>query len=29
LSKETRAHYAASLNALEEALKAPLQRAGA
>lgn len=26
LSKETRAHHAASLNALEEALKAPLQR---
>jgi len=29
LSKETRAHYAASLNALEEALKAPMQRSGA
>lgn len=28
LSKETRAHYAESLNTLEEALKAPLQRAG-
>ena len=28
LSKETRAHYAESLNALEEALKAPLQRTG-
>ena len=26
VSKETRAHHAASLNALEEALKAPLQR---
>ena len=29
LSQETRAHYAQSLNALEEALRAPLQRAGA
>jgi len=29
LSRETRAHYAESLNTLEEALKAPLQRAGA
>ncbi len=29
LAAETRAHYAQSLNALEEALKAPLQRAGA
>ena len=29
LSKETRAHYAESLNTLEEALKAPMQRAGA
>jgi hypothetical protein len=28
LSKETRAHYAESLNTLEESLKAPLQRAG-
>jgi hypothetical protein len=28
LSKETRAHYAESLNALEESLKAPLQRSG-
>jgi hypothetical protein len=28
LSKETRAHYAESVNTLEEALKAPLQRAG-
>ena len=28
LSKVTRAHYAESLNTLEEALKAPLQRAG-
>jgi hypothetical protein len=28
-SKETRAHFAASMNVLEEALKAPLQRAGA
>jgi hypothetical protein len=28
LSKETRAHYAESLNTLEEVLKAPLQRAG-
>jgi hypothetical protein len=28
LSKETRAHFAESLNTLEEALKAPLQRAG-
>jgi hypothetical protein len=29
LSRETRAHFARSLNALEEALKAPLQRSGA
>ena len=29
LGRETRAHYAQSLNALEEALKAPLQRSGA
>jgi hypothetical protein len=28
LSKETRAHYAESLNTIEEALKAPMQRAG-
>ena len=28
LTKESRAHYAESLNTLEEALKAPLQRAG-
>jgi hypothetical protein len=28
LSKETRAHYAESLNTLEEALKAPMQRTG-
>jgi hypothetical protein len=28
-SKETRAHLAESLNTLEEALKAPMQRAGA
>ena len=29
LSKETRAHYAESLNTIDEALKAPIQRAGA
>jgi hypothetical protein len=29
LTKETRAHYAESLNTIEEALKAPMQRAGA
>lgn len=29
LDRETRAHYAQSLNVLEEALKAPLQRGGA
>jgi hypothetical protein len=28
LTRETRAHYAESMNTLEEALKAPLQRAG-
>jgi len=28
LAKETRAHYAEALSTLEEALKAPLQRAG-
>jgi hypothetical protein len=29
LSKEARAHLADSLNTIEEALKAPMQRAGA